>query len=658
MTTTTTPSPAESGPGAGARADEARPVRVDLSRLGPLLAALSSLRAALFTAGVFLVVVLAGRAMPYPDPRGPFFRYTMEVAVIVAVGLGALATWWAARRGWSWDADLWPALYGGVAAFSLLGALRGTPFAPNGLGGDQAFRTEAITRFADTWQNVDFTYQGLPSFYAPAYFWVLGRVADLAAIEPWLMTKYGTIAAAMLVPLVCFVLWRRLVPARVAALIAVVPLVVQNYYEPYAWLVIVAFVPWWLETVHGVVRPGVRRWHPVVLGLIGAVLFMAYYYFFLVGAVALVIHVVVQVMRRELDTPQLGRAVLALGVAAIASSVFWLPLGISLLSTQDPVMPSRWFSDTHGLPRLPFLQPTLTGLVSLVGLGFLVLTARTEALSRALAIFLVATYAWYLIGWPAAVLGTPLLTFRSGPFVPLILLIAGVLGLVRIARVLAARAEARPISPGTMSTDHVQALTGIAAVLLLLFAVRTFMVTATADPFMAAARDERLPDGNVTPYAGSLEPDASALPVPVPPDPYVNARSIQRAIDARYAGPTHPVVLSTRADVLALNTYYGFVQWQFFYSHPAADFAGRIEFLRQLAGSTPQEFARLTADNPFDRIDAFVLRVEGDDLLFEYRDDNFPVRTKAGSVTFARSMFDPAGFDVVDLGDYVVAVRR
>ena len=656
---TTTSSPAEDDPGADPRAARARPVRVEMSRLAPLLAGLSSIRAAVFAVGVFVVVVLAGRAMPYPDPRAPFFRYTMEVAVIVAVGLGALATWWAARRGWSWDADLWPALFGGVAAFSLLGALRGTPFAPGGLGGDQAFRTEAITRFADTWQNVDFTYQGLPSFYAPAYFWVLGRVADLAAIEPWLMTKYGTIAAAMLVPLVCFVLWRRLVPPRVAALIAVVPLVVQNYYEPYAWLVIVAFVPWWLETVHGVVRPDVRGWHPVVLGLIGAVLFMAYYYFFFVGAVALVIHLVVQGMRRDVDTRQLRRAVLALGVAAVASAVFWLPLGISLLSTHDPVMPSRWFSDTHGLPRLPFLQPTISGLVALVGLCFLVLTARTETLSRALSIFLAATYVWYLVGWPAAVLGTPLLTFRSGPFVPLILMTAGVLGLVRAARLLAARAAARPVSPGGLNTDHVRALTGIAAVLLLLFAVRTFMVTATADPFMAVARDERLPDGNVTPYAGSLPPPATQPDPTPPPDPtYVNGRSIQRAIDSRYTAPGHPVVLSTRADVLALNPYYGFVQWQFFYSHPAADFAGRIEFLRQVAGSAPQEFARLTADNPFDRIDAFVLRAVGDDLVFEYRDDNFPDRTKAGTVTFARSVFDSAAFDVVDLGNYVVAVRR
>ena len=219
--------------------------------------ALVSARPVFLATGVFALVVLAIESSLCRS-TGPFSRYTAEVVVMAAVGLGALATWWAMRRGSAWDADLWPAILGGIAAWSLLSALHGTPYAPNGLQGDQAFGTETLTRYADTWRLVDFTYDGLPAFYAPGFFWVLGRLAHFLAVEPWRMEKVGTVATAMVVPLVTFLFWRRQVPLRVAVLIAAVPLVVENYYEPYSWLVLVAFVPWWLEAVHGITRPGVR----------------------------------------------------------------------------------------------------------------------------------------------------------------------------------------------------------------------------------------------------------------------------------------------------------------------------------------------------------------------------------------------------------------
>jgi hypothetical protein len=119
------------------------------------------------------------------------------------------------------------------------------------------------------------------------------------------------------------------------------------------------------------------------------------------------------------------------------------------------------------------------------------------------------------------------------------------------------------------------------------------------------------------------------------------------------------VIVSTRADVLALNPYYGFVQWQVYYAHPASQFRARIAFLRaQAAADSPEEFARLTAGNPFEPIDAFVLEDAGDTVEFRFRDDNFPYGAKLGLIAFPRSLFAPEAFDLVDLGDVVVAVRR
>jgi hypothetical protein len=335
---------------------------------------------------------------------------------------------------------------------------------------------------------------------------------------------------------------------------------------------------------------------------------------------------------------QLRRVAVTFGTIVIATAFYWLPLAISIAGADHPAsQANRWFSDPGALPQLPFLDPTPTGLLALIGLAYLVLTARADVLSRALLIFLAGGFAWYLLGWPAAALGAPLLTFRGGPIIELILLTAGVLGLVRMAQIAAARVDA----------TQVRLVASLAAILLVLYAGRSFMLTARLDPTMAVARSEPLPDGTIPRYGMAATKG------------FVSERTVQQAIESRYSGPGHPVVLSTRPDLLAVSPYYGFVQWQVYYSHPAAEFEDRIAFLRQLAASaTSQDLARRAADNAFDKIDAFVLQAHGPNLSFDFRDDNFPSGTKGGTVTFARSLFDSPAFDVVDLGSFVVVVRH
>src|SRR5687767_3300696 len=94
------------------------------------------LRPALLSAAALVIVVALVRLAPPYDPMGGFTRYALEVFVVVAVALGASATWWGVRSGRTWDADLIPALAGAIGAFTLLAVLRGTPWGPAGLDGD------------------------------------------------------------------------------------------------------------------------------------------------------------------------------------------------------------------------------------------------------------------------------------------------------------------------------------------------------------------------------------------------------------------------------------------------------------------------------------------------------------------------------------------
>src|SRR5690606_38638968 len=145
----------------------------------------------------------------------------------------------------------------------------------------------------------------------------------------------------------------------VAALLAAVPLLVQNFYEPYAWLVMVAVVPWWLEVVHGLRRPGRSPGNPLLLGVIGAAPFLTYYYFFFVMAVALLLQLVVDRVlggtgahERRARHDRWRRAVLVLTIAAVGSAGYWLPLIVSVVTADAPQsLANRWFADSH--PRLP-----------------------------------------------------------------------------------------------------------------------------------------------------------------------------------------------------------------------------------------------------------------------------------------------------------------
>jgi galactan 5-O-arabinofuranosyltransferase len=637
------------------RAPQPRPRSHRHRRVGVGVRVVGVLRPVVFTLAAAAAVTALALVLPAYDPLDPRVGYALRAATATAALAAVVALWWSTRRvrvrvG---GADLAAALIGAIAGSTVVVSLNGTPFPPGGLDADQSFRTAAITRFADEPHLADFTVSALPSFYAPAYFWVLGRAADLAGVEPWRMGKVGTVTVALLVPVVTYLLWRRLVPAYAAALIAAVPLLVADVYQPYAWLVLFAIVPWWLEAVHGVRRAGRPVGNPVFLGLVGALLFLTYYYFFFIAALALVLYVVTEAALRRLRWRQVGRAALVLAIAAAASAVYWLPLAVSMLRAEHArSLANRWFAAHHPDLPLPMAEATVTGAVALVGLAYLVGSARRDALSRGLLVLLVAAYAWYALGAAAAAVDMPLLSFRGKPLVPVILLVGGVLGLVRLAGLLAARAAASArgssAAPGFGAADVRRAAWALAAVLVV-YAGQEFVSDVRDDPLTAQAHSQALPDGSLPPHH-----DEEAE---VPDPPAAELRSIIDGMVHGDAGPA--VLLSDREDILALYPYAGFLQWSAHYAHPASEFDQRVAVLEGLAGAADaDEFAAGVRDNPYQSIDAFVLRPDGDDLVLAYAADDFPLGVRTEQIRFPRDLFAEEHFDLVAAGAHVVAVLR
>ncbi|MFI5491504.1 arabinofuranosyltransferase [Actinoplanes sp. NPDC051859] len=596
-------------------------------------------RPLIFGAGAALVVLLvhlAAVAMDV-DPYSNRTQYGLHSLPVVVAALAAGAVWWARRTKSTWDADLLPALFGAMGSLTLLVSLHGTPFDTLGVTGDNLFRQQAVTRFADTWHLDDYMYKDLPTYYAPAYFWVLGRISALTGVVPWQMLKLGTIVVAFIAPILTYLMWRRITSPRTAALISATLLFIPWLHEPYAAIVVVTFIPWWLEVGFGLTRRGVKCLHPVVLGLIGAAFFTCYYYFFFIIPFVLVLHYFVTRRGGTHSWRETGRTAVILGIAAAGSAVFWAPLAWSMLtSSHVESLNNRWLvPEVIGL-HLPFLEPSVFGALCLAGLIFLVATAK-EALSRAMLILLISLYVWHVAGFVFMAVDKPLMSFRMRELVPVVLLAAAAMAGVRLAGYAAKR----------FSMNLVGRVAAVIGVLLVVFVGDQFgyWVSGAAK----VAHNQAMPDGTLPRFHRE---DAQVAPNPLGP--------IAAAIDGKYKGEDHPVVLTARPDLMSIYPYYGFVQYNVNYSHPVSQFHPRLDFLRELAASaTPAEFAARSGDNPFDKIDAIALGFkDNDNLVYTYAEDAFPYGTKTTDILIPRKLIQPQYFDIQQVGPDLVAVRR
>ena len=122
------------------------------------------------------LVAIARVEWPAYNSSNQLHALTTVGQFVCLAGLFACGLVW--RRGRRVLARLGTLLF--LSAFSVvtlampLGATKLYLF---GISVDQQFRTEYLTRLADSPALHDMTYQGLPPFYPPGWFWIGGRMA-------------------------------------------------------------------------------------------------------------------------------------------------------------------------------------------------------------------------------------------------------------------------------------------------------------------------------------------------------------------------------------------------------------------------------------------------------------------------------------------------
>ena len=586
--------------------------------------------------------------------------------VTVLVAVGALTLWWLLddREGGRRQAPRWRVVLTYLVSYLSPAALVVTSTAIplsatrlylDGLQVDQGFRTQFLTRMATTWTNQDMNYIDMPTYYPLGWFWLGGRLADVLGIpgwevyQPWALVSIATVAC-LLVPV-----WQRLTGslplATGIALVSVCLVLVLSPEEPYGAIIALGAPA---ATVLAR-RALLGSWYASA----GLALFLgvsATMYTLFTGAIALavvVIAVVLALLHARSWTPIIH--LVAVGVGAILIALMsWGPYLWAVLTGA----PHSGATAPHYLPGegaelpVPFLAPSIIGLLCLIGLVHLIVRHRHPDI-RALATATIVFYGWAIASMIAPLAGTTLLGFRVEALIVLQLATAGVLAFGQLHR-----SRLRQLYPERMTPQAARLLSIVMVVVLTGGGVKY----AQEIP----ARNEIGIDHAYSDTDGYGERA----------DRFVGDVSRHYAdIDAEIRShgwePADTVVLTDESNFMSFYPYFGFQAFTSHYANPLGEFDDRNEVIGQWARDSwdelaqPAEFAAALAEVPWRAPDVFVFRGEIDDVDTGWKthiaEDIFPNQP---NVRFHGLFFNPEPFleapqmwHIAQVGPFVVVSR-
>jgi galactan 5-O-arabinofuranosyltransferase len=645
------------------------------------LASLGQMFAAVLVAVVVSVVALIAIARV----QWPAFPSSNQLHALTTVGqvgclIGLVAV------GWLWQRDgryrRLAAQLGGLVFVSAFGIVTlGMPLGATklylfGISVDQQFRTEYLTRLADSPALHDMTYLGLPSFYPPGWFWIGGRAAALSGMPAWELYKPWAITSITVAIAVALVLWWRLIRFEYALIVTTATAAVTLAYsspEPYAAMITVLLPPVLVLTWSGL-RAGARECAAGrTVGLEGAagrtlgdgdaprtgwaaviaaglfVGFTATWYTLLFGFTAFTVALMALVLvvsrwRRDgfhaaLD-PLRRLAVIAVIAAAIAATT-WLPFLVRAAS--NPVSNSG--SAFHYLPAdgaeltFPMLQFSLLGAICLLGTLWLVVRTRSSVRAGALTVGVLAIYLWSLLSMLATLARMTLLSFRLQPTLSVLLVTAGVFGVLEALRALARRNWV-----GSRAAVPVAGAIGLAAAIAfsqdIPDVLRPDLTIAYTDTDGHGQRGDRRPAGSEKFYP---------------------------AIDAAIMGVTgaprnQTVVLTADYSFLSYYPYWGFQGLTSHYANPLAQFDLRAAQISKWSTlKSPDEFIHALDTSPWPPPTVFLMR-RGANNNYSLRlaEDVYPNQpnVRRYTVELRAALFDDPRFAVQSVGPFVLAIRR
>lgn len=610
--------------------------------------------AALVAVAVAVVSLIAISGVHWPA-----FPSSNQLHALTTVGqvgclAGLVATGWVWRRGHRLIAQLGGLVF--VSAFTVvtlgmpLGATKLYLF---GISVDQQFRTEYVTRLADSPALRDMTYLGLPPFYPPGWFWIGGRAAALSGTPAWEVFKPWAITSIAIAVAVALVLWWRMVRFEYALIVTAATAAVTLAYgspEPYSAMITVLLPPVLVLTWSGLRaadRPDAGRragWGAVI----GAGIFLGWtatWYTLLFGFSAFAIGLMAlwlagvrwhrDGVRAALDP--LRRLAVIAGIAVVIGCTTWLPF--LLRAARSPI--SNTGGAAHYLPAdgaeltFPMLQFTLLGVVAMIGTLWLVVRARSSVRAGALAIGVLAVYLWSLLSMLTTLARVTLLSFRLQPTLSVLLVGAGAFGFVEAA--LALKHRGRAIVP-------VAGAIGLAAAIAfsqdIPDVLRPDLTIAYTDTDGNGQRGDRRPPSAEKFYA-TIDHDITQV-TGKPRD--------------------QTVVMTADYSFLSFYPYWGFQGLTSHYANPLAQFdlrAAQIDKWSKL--KTADELIHALDACPWPPPTVFLMRRGANgNYTLRLAEDVYPNQpnVRRYTVDLRGALFDSPRFDVRSVGPFVLAIRK
>ncbi|MCV7377069.1 arabinofuranosyltransferase [Mycobacterium alsense] len=621
------------------------------------LATLGQMALAVLVAVVVAVVSL----IAISRVQWPAFPSSNQLHALTTVGqvgclAGLVAVGWLWRRGYRV-----PAQVGGLAfvsAFTVvtlgmpLGATRLYLF---GISVDQQFRTEYLTRLADSPALQDMTYLGLPPFYPPGWFWIGGRAAALTGAPAWEIYKPWAITSITIAVAAALVLWWRLIRFEYALVVTAATAAVTLAYgspEPYSAMITVLLPPVLVLAWSGLRAGAAPRPRAGWAAVIGAGLFLGWtatWYTLLCAFSAFTVVLMALLVaaarwrrrgaRAALDP--LRRLAVAGVIAVAVAAVTWLPFLLRVAG--NPVSNSG--SAQHYLPAdgavltFPMLQFSLLGAICLLGTLWLVVRAGSSVRAGALAIGVLSIYLWSLLSMLATLARVTLLSFRLQPTLSVLLVAAGAFGFLE-----GLQALARKNWGGSRAVPPVAAAIGLAAAIAfsqdIPDVLRPDLTIAYTDTDGYGQRGDRRPPSSEKFYS-----------------------DIDAAIRKTTGKPRDEIVVMT-ADYsfLSYYPYWGFQGLTSHYANPLAQFdlrAAQIEKWSKL--KTADEFIRALDASPWPPPTVFLMRRGANgNYTLRLAQDVYPNQpnVRRYTVDLPAALFADPRFVVDSVGPFVLAIRK
>lgn len=589
--------------------------------------------------------------------------------VLFLLVLGGLLFWWlkdeteSAKTGVELARPKWRVVLTYVVSYLSPAALTiitlGLPLSAtrlwlDGVQVDQVFRTQFLSRATSTWANQDMAYSDLPTFYPLGWFWLGGRLANLLGtpgwevFQPWALVSMAA-AGCLLVPI-----WQRLTGSLpVATAIALTTTAITltlNAEEPYGAIVAMG-IPVGSVLANRALK---GSW----LAITGVILYLGisatfYTLFTAVGALGVIVLIAIIMSVVERDwVPIKNTFIIGVGSILVAS-VAWAPYVLAVFKADYSTASAaqRYLPGEGTETPLPFLAPSIIGVLCLIGLIYLVLRFSDHDI-RSMGLALAGIYIWTLASMAFTVAGTTLLGFRTTVVIVLQMATLGVLALAELRLI-----GIHKIYPQRFSVDLSKRITAIFIILCIAGGIhyaqaipeenQTAIDNAYADTDGYGERADRFAPDSTQYYAGIVE----------------KLESWGHPID-------DTVVLADETHFLGYYPYYAFNAFTSHYANPLGQYEQRaatiIDWGNRSWGdlADPTDFARTLDSTPWRAPDVMMFRGDlsspEEGFKLHVAQDIYPNQpnNRYESVLFNPAIFDEKLWHVEQFGPFVVVARK